>query len=225
MSENSRSKEIGRSRRRGSFARHRSRAHAQRRRGGTVLILFVLVLFAMFAIAGLAIDLGLVRVTQKQMQSAADVAALEGVRELGENGGNDGDRRSFVRDLVGLHYGAALGNDEQNFGFGPIIDVLPNQNGASGGDLDANGLLAIDTAKAKQFYRPTLATNDGNESRGDMVSGTFTVSKFLDVTNAPNPDQPFFYEQSTGGSNTKGSIQIQRQPSRPGISRSYSQDR
>ncbi len=56
------------------------------RRRGTVLVLFALLVFALLAIAALAIDLGLVRVTQQQMQSVAEGEAVEGLR-YGPQGG------------------------------------------------------------------------------------------------------------------------------------------
>src|SRR5262249_18454400 len=56
-----------------------------RRRGrrATALVYFPLMLFALLALAALVIDLGWARVTQRQMQTAVDAAALEGLR--GEN--------------------------------------------------------------------------------------------------------------------------------------------
>ncbi|HEV8068126.1 MAG TPA: Tad domain-containing protein [Planctomycetaceae bacterium] len=49
-------------------------------RRGNVLVFFAFFAFAAMAIAGLAIDLGMARLTQMQMQAAADSAALEGLR-------------------------------------------------------------------------------------------------------------------------------------------------
>ena len=48
-------------------------------RGGYVLVLFVLLLFGIFAMAALVIDIGFARLAQRQMQTAADAAALEGI--------------------------------------------------------------------------------------------------------------------------------------------------
>jgi hypothetical protein len=56
----------------------RSRAVNSRR--GNVLIFFAFFVFAAMAIGGLVIDLGMARLTQMQMQTAADSAALEGLR-------------------------------------------------------------------------------------------------------------------------------------------------
>lgn len=50
------------------------------RRAGYALVLMVMLLFGIFAFAALVIDLGFARLTQRQMQTAVDSAALEGLR-------------------------------------------------------------------------------------------------------------------------------------------------
>jgi hypothetical protein len=49
-------------------------------RRGNVLAFFAFIVFAALAIAGLVVDLGVARLTQMQMQTAADSAALDGLR-------------------------------------------------------------------------------------------------------------------------------------------------
>jgi hypothetical protein len=49
-------------------------------RPGNVLVFFAFIVFAAMAVGGLVIDLGSARLTQMQMQTAADSAALEGLR-------------------------------------------------------------------------------------------------------------------------------------------------
>jgi hypothetical protein len=51
-----------------------------RTRHGYALVLFVFLMWVFVGLAALVIDLGLVRLTQRQMQTAADSAALEGLR-------------------------------------------------------------------------------------------------------------------------------------------------
>lgn len=60
----------------------RDRVHraGARRRPGYVLLLVAMLMFAFFGLAALVIDLGMVRLTRMQLQSAADSAALEGLR-------------------------------------------------------------------------------------------------------------------------------------------------
>jgi hypothetical protein len=50
------------------------------RRQGTILVLFAMLIFALMAMAALAVDMGLLIDTQRQMQSAVDSSALEGLR-------------------------------------------------------------------------------------------------------------------------------------------------
>ena len=49
-----------------------------RRRSGGILILVILLMFAIFAVAGLLIDIGMARLTQTRLQSVTDAAALDG---------------------------------------------------------------------------------------------------------------------------------------------------
>lgn len=51
-----------------------------RRRAGNVLVVFAFMTFACLATAAIVIDVGYARLTQHQMQTAADSAALEGLR-------------------------------------------------------------------------------------------------------------------------------------------------
>ena len=49
-------------------------------RAGYALVLFVLIFFGLMGLAALVIDMGFARLAQRQMQTAADSAALEGLR-------------------------------------------------------------------------------------------------------------------------------------------------
>ena len=56
------------------------RARTTSERSGAILLLFALLTFVFFAIAGLVIDVGLANLAQAQMQVAVDTAAIEGCR-------------------------------------------------------------------------------------------------------------------------------------------------
>ena len=64
-------------RRRHPTMNHRRSKESRR---GYVLVFIAALLFAFFALAALVVDMGMVRLTQRQMQSASDSAALEGLR-------------------------------------------------------------------------------------------------------------------------------------------------
>jgi len=57
-----------------------NRRRSARRRAGYVLVIFVLMFFGLMGLAALVIDMGFARLAQRQMQTAADSAALEGLR-------------------------------------------------------------------------------------------------------------------------------------------------
>jgi uncharacterized membrane protein len=54
--------------------------HRSRKRRGYTLVFFAMFLFGFMALAALVIDIGFARLTQRQMQTAVDAAALEGLR-------------------------------------------------------------------------------------------------------------------------------------------------
>lgn len=56
------------------------KSHRHKRRRGYTLVFFAVFLFGFMAMAALVIDIGFARLTQRQMQTAADSAALEGLR-------------------------------------------------------------------------------------------------------------------------------------------------
>ncbi len=62
------------------MSHHRNSRPTPRHRKGFTLVIFALLMFALLALAALVIDLGIVRTTQRQMQTATDSAALEGMR-------------------------------------------------------------------------------------------------------------------------------------------------
>jgi hypothetical protein len=64
--------------RRGQGTQHGRGTRSER--GGYVLVFVAMLMFAFFGLAALVADLGMTRLTQLQMQSAADSAALEGLR-------------------------------------------------------------------------------------------------------------------------------------------------
>jgi hypothetical protein len=132
-----------------------------------VLAQFVLIVFAMFAVLSLVIDVGYARLTQSQMQNAADTAALEGLRTRGDTAG-----RLAAHDLVQRVFDDDLdptnGDSDYQFGAGPIIDLTDG----------ATNLHALETMSVPDthVYKPDLQPNQDNAPYGDMVSGSFTYN-------------------------------------------------
>lgn len=158
------------------------------RRPGTVLLLFALIVFALLGLAALVIDLGLARVSQRQMQAAADTAALEGLRfrdelppEVDPMTAPDRDvaRREAARRAVFLMFEDTGG---RAYGAAPDIPLVAGVNPLQA-TIDRGNFPA-----PRRFYKPDLQLNEGDEGHGDMVAGTFHANG----TN-PNfdPGQPY----------------------------------
>lgn len=128
-----------------------------------MLVQCLLLMFGLLGIAAVAVDLGLARITQEQMQSGVDTAAMEGMRmrdDLPEL-----QRRGVAREFAAATYANPDPASGRSFGAGPVI-------GLSGGETAANALQTISLSNDPQ-YRPCLALNLPNAGNGDMVSGTF----------------------------------------------------
>ncbi len=128
------------------------------RRRGYSLVLVAMMLFGLFAMAALVIDLGFARLAQRQMQSAADSAALEGLR--GE-GITDYDARqdaaerfiawTFDDDLDATNGDDGIAGDGGAFGAGPMVDF----SGSAGNpDLNASQLMTVDSNNTA--YKPVM---------------------------------------------------------------------
>lgn len=158
---------------------YRRRPLRHRRRGYT-LVVFALLLFCLMALAALVIDLGMARVAQRQMQTAVDSAALEGLR--GRDRTFDAalmidpnvERRLQARLMVQATFDDDLDPntaDVRYFGAGPIYNL-----GASIGSdpaLAAGQHLAIDPARV---YKPVPELNETDEPHGDLVAGTYDAN-------------------------------------------------
>lgn len=127
----------------------------------------------LLGLAAVVIDLGLARATQAQMQSAADAAALEGLRwrddpTIADAAARDDARRQRASDLVARRFDDDLdpsNGDLLALGAGPVLTL----SGGLAGDLNASALLTVDPAN--RTYDPLLQTNAGDEARGDLVAG------------------------------------------------------
>src|SRR5258708_5612179 len=148
-----------------------------------MLVQFVLVVFAMCAVLSLIVDAGYARITQGQMQIAADTAALEGIRKrdvgvlnpatgqtVDDPFASDCIRRASANRLVHWVFdddmNAANGDVDYQFGAGPIIDLTDG----------ATSLHALQTSSVPDthVYKPDLQMNQqGNAVHGDMVRGLF----------------------------------------------------
>jgi hypothetical protein len=143
------------------------------------LVLFVILAFALLGIAALVLDLGFAVLTTRQMRTAVDAAALEGLRggdlpELIPTSDTPDEeligpagRRSASR-LVRLIFDDDLtpeNGDPRHYGAGPVLTLGPGV-----GDANALQLLHIPPQRS---YKPILRLNPPNHQAGDMVNGTY----------------------------------------------------
>jgi hypothetical protein len=172
-------------------------SNRQQRRDGNVLVLFALLLFVIFAVGALTIDMGLARLSQRQMQGATDAAALEGLRyrdevpawladpnsatfqhlqqEIGvdpsDQANRDQVRRWMARNQVNLTFTNGVDpatGDPVQYGAGPDFQL-------SGGVGEGNALQTLHMPQAGDItvYKPNVQLNNNNAQAGDLVAGNF----------------------------------------------------
>jgi len=149
-----------------------------------VLAQFALTVFVFFAVLSLLIDVGYARLTQAQMQNAADTAALEGLRKrdigvfnpatgqtVNDAFASDCLRRSAAHRLVRWVFDDDFdvsSDPDYQFGAGPVVDVTDGVT-----NLHALSTLSVPDT---HVYKPDLQINQQNQVYGDMVSGRFCYS-------------------------------------------------
>ena len=137
-----------------------------------MLAQFALIAFALCATLSLIVDIGYARLTQAQMQNAADAAALEGLRyrdAAADPADSDLQRRTAASVAAARVFDDDLdptnGDPDFNFGAGPIIDLTDGLTALHGS--------ATMTVPDVHVYKPNLQLNQDNAVHGDMVSGRF----------------------------------------------------
>lgn len=165
------------------------RRSGRTRRCGYTLVFFAMFLFGFFALAALVIDLGFARLTQRQMQVAADSGAVEGLR--GDGTMAYADQREAARNFVHWHFDddldaigkypaddeGAFDSGSGPFGAGPLVQF---SGGAGDPSLVASQLLEID--QNNPVYKPEL--QDGTPS----ATSSFQVALRRGTTDVPTAD-------------------------------------
>lgn len=168
----------------------RRRRKTQSDRNGTVMVLFVMLTVVILGTIGLVIEMGMVRATRERMQSGADSAALEILRErdyspAGESYPDD-KTRDHARRERNRHIAAWPFADEilpeytEESVEGPGLYIkMSSVFGAMDNEIN-RGLVIEEVGEGI----PTLRTNYSgilgtdsetlNEKRGDIVAGSFT---------------------------------------------------
>jgi putative Flp pilus-assembly TadE/G-like protein len=162
-----------------------------------VLVQIAILAFAMCGVLALVIDVGYLRLTQTEMQNAADTAALEGLRKrdigvrnpitgqtVNDAFASDCIRRASANRLVRWTFDDDFdptdGDADHQFGAGPVIDLTE-------GATSLHALQTISVPEA-HVYDPDPQLNQQNQVHGDMVSGRFCY------TTDPFPSEGGTYE-------------------------------
>ncbi len=137
-----------------------------------MLVQLALIVFALCGVASLVVDIGYARLTQGQMQNAADAAALEGLRrrDVGPTAfASDCLRRAaanrMVRRTFDDNFDPSDRDPDYQFGAGPVIDLTE-------GVTSVHALQTI-SVPDPHVYKPDPQLNQQNQVYGDMVSGRF----------------------------------------------------
>ena len=175
------------------------RRYYRSNRNGTVMILFAMLIFLVMAIGGMVIDLGLARVTQRQMQSAVDSAALEAMRghdlqTLGDANGET-DRRSNASNMVSWTFQDINPptSQETNLAVGPSLSF---EGGVGDPALGASQHLTV----PDQHTYPPLQNNLNNAPNGDMVAGIYSNDPLASHAESPDYERSDFTVDPNGTS-------------------------
>lgn len=133
-----------------------------------MLVQVALITFALSGLLALAVDVGFARLTQSQMQNAADSAALEGLRKRDAvrnpvNGNpaafaSDCTRRAAANRIAHWtfddDFDPVSGDPDYQFGAGPVLDVTE-------GVTSVHALQTV-SVPDPHVYKPDLQLNQQN---------------------------------------------------------------
>ncbi len=194
-----------------------ARRHATQRaprRAGTVLVFFALLSFVVMGFAALVIDLGMARLTQRQMQAASDTMAVEVLRERDfarnlaeayDDYTRDHRRRLRNERMASWHFNDELvlgteGDAEETFGAGIYFEMQQGTGLVNASPRVHDAGFSI--PRPRPNYQLQGDTSIPlNLPQGDVVSGTFTGHGDQDEDGVPDgmlgPDQnPFNLEDT-----------------------------
>lgn len=144
-----------------------------RSRRGSIMTLFAVLLFALLPLMALIVHTGFITLTRRQMQTAVNTAAKEGLRiELASPAGKS---RNDVSTLVSLVFDDDLdtNNDslDMTLGAGPNVSMTDGV-AFSGSNFRASRQLQVNSGNV-DGYQPVLEINSGDAAHGDMIVGQY----------------------------------------------------
>lgn len=165
-------------------------------RAGVVLVFFALLFVGFLAIAGMAVDLGLARMTQRQMQGATDSVALETLRERDRARSATAETDPYLRDLMRRSLNGRIATwrytpdltvggsgDEEFEGAGAYITLSEGQGELNWGRVIEE--VGWTPPRPRTNYESEENEEGGpvsatplNRRQGDIVSGSFNQTVF-----------------------------------------------
>lgn len=133
---------------------------AIQRDDGAVAVIVAVILVLLFAFAALAVDLGLWMTSKRQLQSAADGAALAGCRELADGEG-DAEIWSAVRDFAGRNFTVPVDLVDSS-----IVD--PSPGGLS--DIGDNYVKVTVRTTSPSFFARVIGHDEGRIAAQSVAS-------------------------------------------------------
>jgi Flp pilus assembly protein TadG len=159
--------------------KRRLRFKAQTRRRGVSAVLLGVVLPVFVGLAALSVDLSVTAITQAQLQSAADAAALAGAMQLVDDYRTQG--KTDLTNEINAANSSATQFAQANYVLGAAPVIIANSNNSSSGDivvgyLDPNNITAtLDTTSASESkYNAVQVTTSRNSSHGGLVPAYFS---------------------------------------------------
>lgn len=169
-----------------------NRGRATRSRGGYVMVLFAMLLFGLMAMAALVIDIGFARLAQRQMQSAADSAALEGLR--GDGIIDYEDRQAAAEQFIAWTFSDDLDATSSSAGKMDFRSIVNFSDGAGDPNLNASQLMTVDSDSPTTIQRRSslIAANRFSVAvqRGGVVDREFDLL-------AHGPSVPYLFARGS----------------------------
>lgn len=171
-------------------------------RRGSILPWFAVSLFVLLPLAALVIDMSLVRLARRQMQTAVNAAALEGLRWRDEDPDHRRDKARavglsvFSRDLLSTDEGAPSLVVANNLKYSGGTEIAGAGSFHAGALIELNGI---------PIYNPKFQLNSGNDLDGDLVTGDFILDSLTLEQADEEPGDAFLARlQRTGQSGMTG---------------------
>jgi Flp pilus assembly protein TadG len=189
-------------------------------RAGYALVLFVMIFFGLMGLAALVIDMGFARLTQREMQTAVDSAALEGLRWRDVQQSADlppawfanpsfQEQTGIVLSTSSISLSSTQSDTVRRWAAGQVVaNLFTNYPDASGGTVQygagpvvnfSGGVGPADLAAAQTMvvpgtpvYQPTgLQFNLSNGTAGDMSSGAYGANPNYDPNQSADEDASY----------------------------------